>query len=47
MFLRQAARHRLSFCDAVSFVVVTAVLGNIPCLSFDRDFAQLGLTVIR
>ena len=38
--------HRCSFCDAVSFVVVTSLLDNIPCLAFDRDFRRLGLTVL-
>ena len=37
--------HRLSFCDAISFVVVTTLLEHMPCLSFDRDFRELGLTV--
>lgn len=39
--------HRLSFCDAISFVVVTAMLDDMPCLAFDRDFRALGLTVLR
>lgn len=47
VFRRQAPRHRLSFCDAISFVAVTSLLDNVPCLSFDRDFERLGLTVIR
>lgn len=47
VFRRQAPRHRLSFCDAVSFVVVTTLLDNAPCLSFDRDFQALGLTVLQ
>jgi predicted nucleic acid-binding protein len=38
--------HRLSFCDAVSFVVVSTLLEHMPCLSFDRDFKELGLTVL-
>lgn len=38
--------HRLSFCDAVSFVVVTTLLDDLPCLAFDRDFRGLGLTVL-
>jgi predicted nucleic acid-binding protein len=38
--------RRLSFCDAISFVVVTALLGEPPCLAFDRDFKALGLTVL-
>ena len=38
--------HRLSFCDAVSYVVVTTLLDDMPCLAFDRDFCGLGLTVL-
>lgn len=36
---------RLSYCDAVSSVVITNILGGIPSLSFDKDFRSLGLTV--
>jgi predicted nucleic acid-binding protein len=44
---RQRGRHRrLSFCDAISFVVVTSLLDDMPCLAFDQDFRELGLTVI-
>jgi predicted nucleic acid-binding protein len=46
VFRRHVRSRRLSFCDAVSFVVVTTLLDNIPCLSFDEDFKALGLTVI-
>ena len=41
VFRQYGARRRLSFCDAISFVVVTTILGNIPCLSFDEDFRAL------
>jgi len=41
-----ARDYRLSYCDAVSFVVVTSLLDNLPCLAFDRDFRRLGLTVL-
>ena len=37
---------RLSFCDAISYVVVTIVLKGIVCLTFDEDFSRLGLTTI-
>ena len=47
VFRRRVRSQRLSFCDAVSFVVVTTLLENIPCLSFDKGFQALGLTVIR
>lgn len=47
VFRRYGRDHRLSFCDAISFVVVTTLLGNMACLAFDRDFRGLGLTVIK
>lgn len=46
IFRQYGRDHRLSFCDAVSFVVVTALLNNMSCLAFDEDFRSLGLTVI-
>ena len=46
IFRRRVKARRLSFCDAISFVVVTTLLDNIPCFSFDGDFKALGLTVI-
>ena len=46
VFRKRVNARRLSFCDAISFVVVTTLLENIPCFSFDRDFKALGLTVI-
>ena len=46
IFRRYGRDHRLSFCDAISFVVVTTLLNDISCLAFDEDFRALGLTVI-
>ena len=46
VFRRFGRDKKLSLCDALSFVVVTARLNHMPCLSFDDDFRQLGLTVI-
>ncbi len=46
VFCQFGKQFRLSFCDAISFVVVTTLLDYIPCLSFDRDFRRLGLTVL-
>jgi predicted nucleic acid-binding protein len=37
---------KLSFCDAISYVIVKTVLQDIACLSFDEDFSRLGLTVV-
>ncbi len=39
--------RKLSFCDAISYVVTKILLNDIACLSFDEDFSNLGLTVIR
>ena len=47
IFRRFGRDKKLSLCDALSFVVVTVRLNHMPCLSFDDDFRQLGLTVIR
>lgn len=46
IFRRRGRQRRLSFCDAISFVVVTTLLDDIPCFAFDRDFRALGLIVI-
>ena len=46
LFRAYARDHRLSFCDALSFVVITTLLNHAPCLSFDDDFRSLGLTVL-
>lgn len=46
VFRRYGVEHRLSFCDAISFVVVTTLLDRMPCLAFDEDFRRLGLTVV-
>jgi predicted nucleic acid-binding protein len=46
VFRRHSRDHRLSFCDAISFVVVTMLLERMPCFAFDEDFRRLGLTVI-
>jgi predicted nucleic acid-binding protein len=46
LFRRHGRDHRLSFCDAISFIVVTTLLERMPCLAFDADFRRLGLTVL-
>jgi predicted nucleic acid-binding protein len=46
VFRRFGRDHRLSFCDAISFVVVTTLLRHLPCLTYDEDFRRLGLTVV-
>jgi predicted nucleic acid-binding protein len=45
VFKKLSRDKRLSFCDAISFVVITHLLDNIPCFTFDKDFRSLGLTV--
>lgn len=46
LFRRYGRDHKLSFCDAISFVVVTSLLNDIQSLAFDGDFRALGLSVI-
>ena len=46
LFLRKRD-SKLSLCDALSYVVVSAHLDWAPCLSFDADFGAMGLTVAR
>jgi predicted nucleic acid-binding protein len=46
LFRRYGRDHRLSLCDAISFVVVTTLLKRMPCFAFDEDFRRLGLSVI-
>jgi predicted nucleic acid-binding protein len=46
VFRQRGRQRRLSFCDAISFVVVTSLLDNMACFAFDRNFRALGLTVI-
>jgi predicted nucleic acid-binding protein len=47
VFRMLAKDKRLSFCDAISFVVAKTVLRDIACITFDQDFSRLGLRVIR
>jgi predicted nucleic acid-binding protein len=46
IFRRYGRERKLSFCDAISFVVITTLLDDAPSLAFDADFRALGLTVI-
>lgn len=46
VFQRYGRDHRLSFCGAISFVVVTTLVDHMSCLAFDQDFRELGLTVL-
>ena len=38
--------RKISFVDALSHVLISGELKNIPALSFDRDFRAMGLTTI-
>ncbi len=38
--------RKISFVDALSHVLISGELKNMPALSFDRDFRALGLTTI-
>ncbi len=47
VFNLRSQKLKLSFADALSFVLLTGPLKGMPALSFDDDFKKLGLTVIR
>jgi len=47
IFLQRGRERELSLCDAVSYAIVSTRLAWAPCLSFDADFAALGLTILR
>jgi len=38
--------RKISFVDALSKILISGELKNIPALSFDKDFRTLGLTTI-
>lgn len=42
VFRRFARDKRLSFCDCLSFVILSTRLTGMPVLTFDRDFKQFG-----
>lgn len=45
VFRKLSEDKRFSFCDAVSYVIITSLLDGIPCLTFDKDFRSLALLV--
>jgi len=45
VFKKLSKDKKLSYCDALSFVIITDLLGDMPCLTFDNDFRSLGLLV--
>ena len=46
IFSKLSKDRKISFVDALSKVIITEDLKNIPALSFDDDFRALGLTTI-
>jgi predicted nucleic acid-binding protein len=44
-FKKLSKDKKHSYCDALSFVMITGLLDNMPCLTFDHDFRSLGLIV--
>jgi predicted nucleic acid-binding protein len=45
-FRKLSRDNKISVCDAISYLVVREHLNFVPCLTFDEDFEQLGLTVV-
>ena len=45
VFKKLSKDKRLSYCDALSFVIITDLLDTMPCLTFDNDFRSFGLMV--
>jgi len=45
IFKKLSKDKKLSYCDALSFMIITRLLDNTPCLTFDGDFRSLGLMV--
>lgn len=46
LFNLYSQTKKISFVDALSRIIITGDLKNIPALSFDSDFKTLGLTTI-
>ena len=45
VFKRLSKDKKISYCDALSFVIITDLLDGMLCLTFDRDFRSFGLMV--
>jgi predicted nucleic acid-binding protein len=45
VFKKLSKDKKLSYCDALSYVIITGLLDTVPCLTFDNDFRSLGLMV--
>lgn len=46
VFRRFARDKKLSFCDCLSYVVITTILEGVSTATFDRHFRALGLPVV-
>jgi predicted nucleic acid-binding protein len=44
-FKKLSKDKKLSYCDALSYMIITGQLDNMPCLTFDNNFRSLGLMV--
>lgn len=47
VFRRFAKDKKLSYCDCLSFAVLTALLDAIPTATFDAHFKSMGLPVLK
>lgn len=45
VFIKLSGDKKLSFCDTISYIVITHMLDNMPCFTFDNDFRSLGSIV--
>ncbi len=45
VFKRFSKDKKLSFCDCLSFVILTSLKKGLPVFTFDRDFKQFGFQV--
>ena len=45
VFKKLSKDKKLSYCDALSYVIITGLLDTMPCLTFDNDFRSFGLVV--
>ena len=45
IFKKLSRDKKFSFCNAISYVLITYLLEGMPCFTFDKDFRNLGLLV--
>lgn len=46
VFRRFARDKKLSFCDCLSFAILTTILDRMPAVTFDAHFRAMGLPVL-